>query len=54
MAADTMGVFNCIFLENCDLILTSLGRTSENAGRSSTSSKVRPSETILSRANDIV
>jgi hypothetical protein len=49
-----MGVFNSMFLENCDLMLTSLGRTSEKAGRSSTSSKVKPSEVILSWVNDIV
>jgi len=42
-----------IFLENIELRSTSLGRTSEYAGRMRTSSNVNPSYTILSSRNDI-
>jgi len=54
IAADTMGVFSMMFRVKGALISTSLGRTSEKAGIKSTSSKVSPSEAILSWANDIV
>jgi len=53
MAAETTGVLMRIFLENMELISTSLGSTSEYAGISSTSSNVKPSNKILSLINDM-
>jgi hypothetical protein len=47
IAAATTGVFSTIFLENEDAIETSLGRTSEYAGTSNTSSYVKPSPIIF-------
>jgi hypothetical protein len=53
MAADTIGVFKRIFLENNELRSTSLGSTSEYEGTRRTSSNVRPSYNSLSFEKDI-
>ena len=53
IAAETIGVFSLIFLLNEVEVSTSLGRTFEKAGTSSTSSNVIPSVIILSVKNDI-
>ena len=44
---ETIGIFNEIFFENLELILTSLGKILEYPGTNRTSSYVRASEIIL-------
>ena len=48
IAAETIGIFNGMFFENFDLIITSLGKTLEYPGTNNTSSYVKASEIILS------
>src|SRR5574344_3039491 len=52
IAAVTKGICNSMLRENFVVNETSLGRTSEYAGISSTSSNVSPSITTLSAIND--
>ena len=52
MAAVTNGMFNSMFRENFVFSSTVRGSTSEYAGIRRTSSKVRPSITILSATKD--
>ena len=46
IAAETIGVFNTIFLVIFVFKTTSLGNTFENEGTNNTSSKVKPSLTV--------
>jgi hypothetical protein len=53
IAAETTGVLILIFLVNIELRSTSLGSISEYEGTRRTSSKVKPSYSILSFKKDI-
>jgi hypothetical protein len=53
IAAETIGIFKLMFLENFVERSTLRGKTLEKAGINKTSSKVNPSITTLSAINDI-